>query len=101
MAIRAGIRNFVFVGPSGSDDLKGVGADVNAGEGGLDFRHVARDAVAGGMAGAAGSAGELRENAVVELAGLVMSVLFERRGVGAVEGHGAVAFEAELIGGLA
>ena len=101
MALSAGVGNFVFVSHAGSDDLEGVSADVNAGKSRLNFWHVAGNAVAGGVAGAAGSTGKVRESAVVELAGFVVSVLFESGGVRPIERHGAVAIEAELIGGFA
>ena len=75
MALGAGVRNFVSVGRGGCDDFKSMGPDENAGDGGLDFGHVAGDALATGRAL------------------LVVSVFFERGGVWTVERHWAVAIE--------
>lgn len=101
MTLGAGVRDFVFIGHDRGDDGKGVGTDVDAGKSGLNFGHMAGNAIASGLSGAVGGAGKIRKSAVVELAGLVMSVGFEGSGMRAVEGHRCVAIEAELIGGLA
>lgn len=107
VALGAGVGDFISVGHNRSDNRKGVGAYVNAGEGGLNLGHVASDAVAGRLAGAVGGAGEVGERAIIELAGfsraskLVVRVLFKRGGLRTVQRHRAVAIKAELIRGLA
>ena len=42
----AWIGNFVLVGHRRCDEAEGVGADVDVGDGRLDLRHVAGDALA-------------------------------------------------------
>jgi hypothetical protein len=50
MAGRAWIGNFVLFGGTGIDKGEGVSAHFDIGNGRLDFRHVARDALAAGRA---------------------------------------------------
>jgi len=79
---RAGIRDFVFVCHGRGDEGESVSANFDVSDSSRDLRHVAGDALASGRAG------------------LVMGVLLERGGAGAVERHGAVAIETEFISRL-
>ena len=79
---RAGIWDFVLVGYGRGDEGECVSANFDVSNGGLDLRHVAGDALASWSAC------------------LVMGVLLERCGAGAVERHGAVAIETEFVSRL-
>ena len=83
MALGAGVWNFVFFGHCRSDDREGMGTDENVRDGGLDFGHVARDAL------------------TTRRIGLVMGVLFECGGVRTTKRHWSVAIEAQFINGFA
>ena len=82
MTGRAGIWDFVLVGYGRGDEGECVSANFDVSNGGLDLRHVAGDALASWSAC------------------LVMGVLLERCGAGAVERHGAVAIETEFVSRL-
>ena len=79
---RAGVRDFVLVRHARGDKGESMRADFDVSNGGLDLRHVAGDAFACGRSG------------------LVMGMFLECGRAGAVEGHGAVAIEANFAGRL-
>ena len=83
VAGRAWIRNVVAIGHRGGDESEGVCADLYVGDGGLDFGHVAGDALAASRTL------------------FVMSVFFERSGARAVGRERAVAVEANRCGRFA
>lgn len=82
MASGAGVGDLVFIGHGRCDEGKSVGAYFDVGDGRGDFGHVAGDTTAAGGAF------------------LMVGVLFEGGGAGAVQRERAMAIEAKLVGGF-
>jgi len=79
---RARVRDLVLVGHRRRDEAERVGVHFDVSDGRLDLRHVAGDALGAGASL------------------LMVRVFFQRGGARAIERHGAVAVQADFVGGL-
>lgn len=82
MTVCARVRNFIFCCHARRDEAKRVTADIDVGDGLLDFRHVTVDAIA------------------ARRSSLVVRMLLDAGRVRPVRGAGSVTLQADHAGGL-